>query len=235
MAFKMGSKNILIIIASFCILQVASGQNSGNQSDKPITITGTVLNLQERPVEGAVFYIDNIRTNFRSKRNGSYKIKVSPSAVKLEVRSAEYGFSEIIINGQTNIHFTLNGIEEDQNLNPLDSIKERGAAASSTIPARPKPRKMNTYNNIYQMIRGEVSGVVVSGRNIQIQQGHSFFGSGEPLFVVNGVIIDSIENVNPVDVKSIEVLKGSSATIYGVRGANGVIRITLMNGTEKDK
>ena len=94
---------------------------------------------------------------------------------------------------------------------------------------------MNTYNNIYEMIRCEVNGVTVSGRNIQIQQAHSFFGGSTPLFVVNGVIVPSIDNVNPMEVKSIALLKGSSASIYGVNGSNGVICITLKNGSESDK
>ena len=228
-------KNITVIIVSVCLIQVASGQNSDKKSDKPITITGKVLSLQNKPVEGAVFYIDNIQTNFRTKNNGSYKIKVSPSANKLEVRSPEYGVSETIINEQTNINFILNGIADNQALNSGNSIKEKGVTDPADKPAGPKAKKMNTYNNIYQMIRGEVSGVVVSGKNIQIQQGHSFFGGSEPLFVVNGVIVNSIDNINPVDVKSIEVLKGSSAAIYGVRGANGVISIKLINGSEKEK
>jgi len=85
------------------------------------------------------------------------------------------------------------------------------------------------------MIRGEVSGVVVSGRSVKIQQGKSFFGSSDPLYVINGVIVQSIDNVNPVEVKSISVLTGSQAAIYGVRGANGVISITLLNGSEREK
>jgi TonB-dependent Receptor Plug Domain len=92
---------------------------------------------------------------------------------------------------------------------------------------------MNTDNDIYQMIRAEVSGVVVSGRSIQIQQGHSFFGSSTPLFVINGVIVETIDNVNPLEVKSNKILKGSEAAIYGLRGSNGVVSITLKNGTEK--
>jgi TonB-dependent SusC/RagA subfamily outer membrane receptor len=83
------------------------------------------------------------------------------------------------------------------------------------------------------MIRVEVPGVIVNGRSIQIQQGHSFFGSSTPLFTVNGVIVPSIDNINPVEVKSISVLKGSAAAIYGVNGTNGVICIVLKNGTEK--
>ena len=94
---------------------------------------------------------------------------------------------------------------------------------------------MNSYNDIYQMIRAEVPGVVVNGRSIVIQQGHSFFGSSTPLFVINGVIVTSIDNVNPLEVKSIKVLKGSAAAIYGQQGTNGVITITLKNGTEQEK
>jgi TonB-dependent SusC/RagA subfamily outer membrane receptor len=85
------------------------------------------------------------------------------------------------------------------------------------------------------MIRAEVSGVVVSGRSVQIQQGHSFFGSSTPLFVINGVIVNSIDDVNPREVKSIRILKGSEAAIYGINGTNGVISITLKNGTEKEQ
>jgi TonB-dependent SusC/RagA subfamily outer membrane receptor len=84
------------------------------------------------------------------------------------------------------------------------------------------------------MIRAEVSGVTVSGRSVQIQQAHSFFGTGAPLYVINGVIVNSIDDVNPVEVKKIRVLKGSEAAIYGVRGSNGVIDITLKNGSEKE-
>jgi TonB-dependent SusC/RagA subfamily outer membrane receptor len=235
MITKMRLKNVLVIFASICLMQVATGQNSDKKSGKPITITGKVISLQQEPVEGAVFYIDNIRTNFMSNSNGSYKIKVSPSANKLEVRSAKYGVSETIINGQTKINFILGGIANDQALNQGDSLKEKRLKDPESRPVKTKAKKMNTYTDIYQMIRGEVSGVVVSGRNIQIQQGHSFFGSSEPLFVINGVIVNSIDNVSPLEVKSITVLKGSAAAIYGVRGSNGVISITLLNGSEKEK
>ena len=106
---------------------------------------------------------------------------------------------------------------------------------SSKVSPKPKARKMNTYNDIYQMIRCEVPGVTVSGRNITLQQGHSFLGSSAPLFVVNGVIVQTIDNINPVEVKSIGLLKGTAAAIYGLNGSNGVISITLKNGSEKEE
>jgi outer membrane receptor for ferrienterochelin and colicin len=96
-----------------------------------------------------------------------------------------------------------------------------------------KTVKMNTYTDIYQMIRREVPGVVVSGHSIMVQGPNSFYGSSQPLFVVNGNRVSSIDNINPLDVKSIRLLKGSYANIYGNDGANGVISITLLNGSEK--
>ena len=227
-------KNILIFIVLVYLTQLIAGQNTSKLSDKPVTISGKVFNLDHKPVEGAVFYIDNVKTNYKSNSNGSYKIKVSPSAINLEALSSEYGSCETLINNQTTINLTLNGIKETRAFIPGDPEKEKRLTDSVKKSSRTKSKKMNTYNDIYQMIRAECSGVVVSGRSIKIQQGHSFFGSSDPLFVVNGIIVASIDNINPLEVKSIKVLIGSSAAIYGVRGANGVISITLFNGSEKN-
>jgi len=214
-------------------MHIASGQDK--QSDKMITITGKVLNHKQDPVEGAVIYIDNVKTTYKSKNNGSYKIKVSSSALNLEARSTEYGSCKLSIDGRTDIDLILGGVTGNQELNQGDHINEIVNNEGVKTPAKKKAKKMNTYSDIYQMIRAEVSGVVVSGRSLQIKQGHSFFGSSEPLLVVNGAIVPSIENINPLDVRSIEVLTGSLAAIYGVRGSNGVISITLINGSEKEK
>jgi hypothetical protein len=103
------------------------------------------------------------------------------------------------------------------------------------LPKKQKHKKMVTYTNIYQMIQNECSGVLVNGRKMVIQQPNSFFGSSDPLLVIDGVIVPSIDHVNPVEVKSIQVLTGSQASLYGVQGANGVISITLINGSDSDK
>ena len=216
-----------------CISQFLYGQNTVKKSDKLVTISGNVLNFDKKPVEGAVLYIDNIKTNNVTKSNGSFKIKVSPSAINLEVRSSEYGSSETAINGQTSINFILKGSDSEVFKNE-ETKKEARLQDSIKKSSGAKGKKMNTYNDIYQMIRAEVSGVVVSGRSVQIRQGHSFYGSSTPLFTINGVIVESIDNVNPLDVSSIKVLKGSESAIYGVRGSNGVISITLKNGTKKE-
>lgn len=225
--------NSFLLISAVCLSQFAYGLDTAKLSDELITITGKVLTLENKPVAGAVLYIDNIKTNITTKTNGSYRIKVSPSALNLEVRSTDFKSCETAINGKTTINFTLerlnNQVSKSEEITKETGMQDKIKKSSTT-----KVKKMNTYNDIYQMIRGEVNGVMVSGRSIQIQQGHSFFGSGTPLFVVNGNIVPSIDNINPIEVKSIAVLKGSAASIYGVNGANGVITILLKNGTEKE-
>lgn len=218
---------LLSTVLAICIPLLVNGQEPQKKSDKPVTITGKVLTINNLPVAGAVLYIDNVKTSVTTKDDGTYKLKVSPNALSLEVRSSQYGSSVVPINGHTSINFLL---EEGKDL--------MAAADTNIVPVnegKHKAKKMNTYNNIYEMIRCEVNGVVVSGHSVQIQQAHSFFGSSTPLFVVNGVIVQSIDNVNPMEVKSIGLLKGSSAAIYGVNGSNGVISITLKSGADKDK
>jgi len=226
--------NSIALIIALCLSQFIFGQDTGKKADKLITITGKVMDQNNNPVSDAVFSVDNIKTNIKAKSNGSYKIKVSPSALTLDVYSQNFGSSSVAINGRTTINFVLKG-QGGEIAKKSDTTNFGVAGQSSNTSRKPKVRKMNTYNDIYQMIRNELPGVTVSGRSITIQQGHSFFGSSTPLFVVNGVIVQTIDNINPVEVKSIGLLKGTAAAIYGVNGSNGVITITLKNGTEKSE
>jgi len=93
--------------------------------------------------------------------------------------------------------------------------------------------KYKSYSNIYEMIKSQVSGVRVIGTSIQIMGPSSIGGNDEPLFVVDGVPVESIDNISPGQVKSIEILKDASASIYGSRGANGVLVISLMSAEDK--
>jgi TonB-dependent SusC/RagA subfamily outer membrane receptor len=81
------------------------------------------------------------------------------------------------------------------------------------------------------MLKGAVPGLQVIGQNITIQ-GQDFH-NGNPLLVVDGNVVSSVDDIQPVTVKSVEVLKGASASIYGSRGASGVILIHLKGTSER--
>lgn len=88
------------------------------------------------------------------------------------------------------------------------------------------------YITIYDYLEGRVPGVKVvkngaTTASVYIRGINSVNSSTEPLFVVDGVMVNDISYLNPRDVKSVTVLKDASASIYGVRGGNGVIVIKL--------
>ena len=106
--------------------------------------------------------------------------------------------------------------------------------ASGNVSADDVERSPNVP--IEQLLAGRVAGVVVSrtedgGIAVRIRGGTSFNGNNAPLYVLDGVAIEpgpngSLTGINPYDIASIKVLKDATdITMYGVRGANGVIVI----------
>jgi len=88
------------------------------------------------------------------------------------------------------------------------------------------------YITIYDYLEGRVPGVKVvkngaTTASVYIRGINSVNSSTEPLFVVDGIMVNDISYINPRDVKSVTVLKDASASIYGVRGGNGAILIKL--------
>ncbi|MBQ7576540.1 MAG: TonB-dependent receptor plug domain-containing protein [Bacteroidales bacterium] len=95
----------------------------------------------------------------------------------------------------------------------------------NTYSISKKTKDPRHYSSIYSLLE-TVSGVTVDGTVVRVRGGsNSVNGSNDPLFIVDG-IERGISDLNPADVHSVEVIKDASASIYGMRGANGVIIIT---------
>jgi TonB-dependent SusC/RagA subfamily outer membrane receptor len=88
------------------------------------------------------------------------------------------------------------------------------------------------YSNIFEMIQGQFPGVEVRNQEIIIRGNDSFHLSSAALIVLDGVIVESdiLQNLRPVEVKNISVIKDGSAAVYGSRGANGVVIIETRKG-----
>lgn len=86
--------------------------------------------------------------------------------------------------------------------------------------------KFCSYTDIFDLVRGQLSGVTVMGKDIYVRGGtNSFTTATMALYVVDGQSTKDIEWVQPCQVKSIDVLKDGNAAIYGSRGGNGVLLI----------
>jgi len=92
------------------------------------------------------------------------------------------------------------------------------------------------YTNIFELIKGRFPGVTVSsaqmGGAVYIRGATSINMSNEALYVVDGGVVSTIDYIHPCDVRSIDVLKDSSAAIYGSRGSNGVVVIETKKGMD---
>lgn len=87
-------------------------------------------------------------------------------------------------------------------------------------------------HDLLQVLNGRVPGMAVYGNKANIRGSSSFYLPTEPLLLIDGMPtdFDAIHSINPLDVDYVEVLKGSSAAIYGSRGANGVIAVYTKRG-----
>ena len=224
---------ILMIFIDFNNLSLAQ------KPPKKITISGFVTDESKRPIPYARILIDNQYTNSITNNLGYYKIKVRTDSKLISVFTVLSGISESQINGRTIINFIIKIPEhlkntEKTNNDKVENVDVGHGTINKNYLTTPVGKVDNkgenniSYQSIYEMIR-KVPGVIVSDKNITIQGATSSFGfSSQPLFVVDGTVVNSIDNISPQTVKSIEILKGPAASIYGSRGANGVILIKLM-------
>jgi|WetSurMetagenome_2_1015567.scaffolds.fasta_scaffold16877_2 TonB-dependent SusC/RagA subfamily outer membrane receptor len=231
----------LIVAAAFLL----SGQTLAQKKDRKITISGFVVDQTQAPVVNAVVMVDGISTPVLTNKNGYYKIKVRPVNMKLGIFTTTNGTLEETINGRERINFQFAGtvpVQQVSNAAPdpgdeevnvgYQKVKKKNLTTSvGKIDGRQS--KYASYSSIYEMLKGEIPGVVVTGNSVYIRNPSSINASNEPLFVVDGVPAASIDGIQPQMVKSIHVLKGSDASIYGVRGANGVILIDLLTGKDR--
>lgn len=179
---------------------------------KKTTITGYVKDVNDNVIKDVVFFVDEVKTSSKVNSFGAYKLKVKPDIKKIKAFSYSRGIIEIDYDGQKKINFIYN------NYNPYETKKVVKKQDQDTFE----------YKDIFEMIRAKVPGVRVQSDNtILIRGTTSLRGSTSPLFIVNGSPVSSIDNISPQFVDKISVLKGPETAIYGVRGSNGVILITL--------
>jgi TonB-dependent SusC/RagA subfamily outer membrane receptor len=184
-------------------------------------LSGKVLSYKKKPVTNASIYLDTIDSNVVTNKDGEFSLTVPEQVKIIKVHSKKYGWLSSTYNKETKMDFVY--LETDKSKN------EKGASNPPSLNLE-NDKNTATYRTIFDLIRGKLAGVVVTQDNkISIRGVTSFYYSSEPLFVVDGVVVNSIDEISPINVKSISVLKGADASIYGSRGSSGVIVIKMKN------
>jgi len=197
---------LLFIIATYSTTIYSQSKSKKN------SLSGYVKDINGNIIKDVVFFVDEVKTKTKVNSFGAYKLKINAETQKIKAFSYSRGVIEINYEGQKKIDFIYN------NYNPGQTKKVVEVRDNDTFE----------YKDIFEMIRAKVPGVRVQSDNtILIRGTTSFRGSTSPLFIVNGSPVSSIDNISPEFVDKISVLKGPETAIYGVRGSNGVILITL--------
>ncbi len=233
-------KLLLLLIFSFLLINDMPGQ----KKNKKFTVSGYVMDAGKNPVAGAMILLDKNNTGKVTDDEGFYKLKVRPDAGTITIFTMYGASAEASIDGSTSINFVLEEASalqsEVQNKKEDDEVVDIGYGVTKkndlTLPVNKIDAteiKYSSYTNIYDLLRGSVPGLQVLGKSIIIRGISTNNANSDPLFVVDGNVTESIDNIHPSMVKSIQILKDASASIYGVRGANGVILINTIKAGDR--
>jgi len=226
-----------------------------------ITVSGRVVDIENAPLVGVTIQLENTSTGTTTDLNGEYSIQAPANGV-LIFSMVSMETMRIPVNTRSNISIVM-----EESTEMLDEVVVTGfqevdrklfTGASESL--KMSEVKAGGMMDVSRMLEGQAAGVNVdnvsgtfgTSPKIRIRGNASINGNNQPLFVVDGVILEdlanvntddfisgnantlissSIANLNPDDIESFQVLKDASATaIYGARAANGVIIITTKRG-----
>lgn len=198
---------------------------SQTQNDKIEWITGSVLNSEQEPVKKAVIFVDSVRTRIKTDKKGKFEIGISSKTSAITAYSENFGITTIPYQGNTEVLLVFS---KSDTLFSEELLESKGFTMSNMATLK-KPEDYSEYLDMFQLIGNEVPGAVVVGKTIRLRGNatNSYYAGQEPLIIVDGTVVGSIEYIFPRDVASVRVLRGENASIYGVRGANGVIIIKM--------
>lgn len=252
----MSAKKLLSALFSVVfvlILQVSFAQDR--------TVTGKVIDANGSPISGASVLAKGSRTGTSTNADGDFKLNVGASVSKLVISSVGYENAEVDIAGKPSVTVSLatqpGGLTEVVVTGYGSSKKKDLTGAVTSIKAKDFNQGIQVSPD--QLIQGKVAGVQVTNNSgqpggattIRIRGNSSLSAGTQPLFVIDGVIIDGssprpgldvtglggasggnpLAFINPNDIASIDILKDASATaIYGSRGANGVVIVSTKRG-----
>jgi TonB-linked SusC/RagA family outer membrane protein len=216
-----------------------------NANAASITVSGKITDDAGLPVIGATITEKGTTNGVSAGVDGSYKLNVSGPNAVLVVQFLGYTPKEVTVGAQTTINVVL--ATDVKALSEVVVVgygtQKKSAVTGAISSVKASDMQDQQLTRIDDALKGRTSGVSVvqssgapgSAPTVRVRGITSLINSN-PLYVIDGVIVDNggIDNINPNDVESIDVLKDASAAIYGSRASNGVIIVTTKKGKKGD-
>ncbi len=215
-------------------------------TQNPAIVKGKITDESGQPVVGASVIVKGEQKGISSSSDGTFQISADPNST-LVISSIGYVEQEIKVKGSQFINVSLSRSETGLNTVVVvgyGTQRKEAITGSVASISGEKIREVPSAN-VSQSLQGRLAGIQISQTSskpgatmqIRVRGTRSLTADNNPLIVLDGIPFPgSIADLNPDDIKSIDVLKDASATaIYGSRGANGVILITTNKGQRGGK
>ena len=202
-------------------------------------ITGVVLDGENVPVIGANVVVKGTTNGTITDIDGKFSIEAH-AGTTLEISYIGYLTKEVVVGDKSTLSVSL--IENTKTLEEVVvvgyGVQKKKLVTGATVQVKGEElEKLNTLNPL-GALQSQAPGVSIvkssgqpgDGFKVSIR-GIGTTGSSSPLYIVDGVTVDNINNLSPTDIESIDILKdAASAAIYGARAANGVVLVATKQG-----
>jgi len=242
-----GFSSVLLILGTVSLLAGSGSNVSFSDDQQQIKVSGRVVDANNIPMIGVNIVEKGTSNGVMTGPDGTYVITVASGNSTLIFSFIGYDPKEVTVGNQTTVSLTLTestnaltevvvvGYGTQRREAVTGSVASMGGAVLRDVPS----------SNITQALQGRVAGVEMSQTSskpgaqmqIRIRGTRSLTASNDPLVVLDGIpFAGNISDINPNEIKSIDILKDASATaIYGSRGANGVLLVTTNRGQNGQK
>ena len=205
------------------------------------TVTGAVMSESGERLPGVTIILKGTQRGATTDVNGTYKISVIDNNSVLIFSSIGYVKQEVVVGNRVVLDVSL--VPDNLALNEVVVVGygeiKKSDLTGAVVSVQSKDIVRANPVVAARAIQGQVAGATVTkssnkpgaGYSITIRGENTINNSTEPLVVIDGLMGGDLNNLNPNDIQSMDVLKDASSTaIYGSRGANGVIIITTKKG-----
>lgn len=227
-------RTFLVTLLLLMALQLSYGQGTR-------IVSGTVYDSDNQPLVGATIIEQGTTNGTTADFDGNFSIQLPETTVVLEISFIGFKTSMLTVGQDDTDHIEVTLESDMLSLDAVELVavgygtmrKSDLTGSISTVTSEDLAK--GTLSSTEQVLQGKVAGLTVvqgtgdpsSGASLRLRGGTSLTASNNPLIVIDGIPGVDINQVQPDDIASIDILKDASATaIYGSRGANGVIIIT---------
>lgn len=230
---------LILIVTTICF---QSNVNAASPEIQQRTITGTVMNEAGEPLVGATVQVEGTTIGTLTDIDGKFSIPVSDPNAVLVVTFIGYAPQQVSTTGVTTLNVTL--LPSVESLDEVVVVgygtQRRVSITGSVSSVKGDIVAKIPVSNVTNAMAGQVAGVItrqVGGEpgsdNSEVHiRGIATTGANGPLIVVNGVIRDNLNQIDPSTIESVTILKDAAAVApYGMGGANGVVLITTKTGS----